>query len=75
MDNPLKNIPLTPVWDYNGFANNANFFGTQKDWNQTLTNNFNIARTMFIRATQKRPNLLICGVEMCSILESLDYFH
>jgi len=24
------------TWDYNGLSNNANFFGTQENWNDTL---------------------------------------
>jgi len=31
----INGAPFKARWDYNGLANNANFFGTQKDWNQT----------------------------------------
>ena len=35
----VNGAPFKARWDYNGLANNANFFGTQKDWNQTLIKN------------------------------------
>ena len=63
-------------WDYAGLRNNANFFGTQKDWNQTLITRVNEISAQIHKATLRGgANWLICSAEAGAIFDDLEYFH
>lgn len=63
-------------WDYAGLRNNANFFGTQKDWNQTLITKVNEISAQIHKATLRGgANWIICSAEAGAIFDDLEYFH
>lgn len=63
-------------WDYAGLQNNANFFGTQKDWNQTLITRINEISAQIHKATLRGgANWVICSAEAGAIFDDLEYFH
>jgi hypothetical protein len=63
-------------WDYAGLRNNANFFGTQKDWNQTLVTRINEVSAQIHKATLRGgANWVICSAEAGAIFDDLEYFH
>jgi hypothetical protein len=63
-------------WDYAGLRNNANFFGTQKDWNQTLVTRVNEISAQIHKATLRGgANWIICSAEAGAIFDDLEYFH
>jgi hypothetical protein len=63
-------------WDYAGLRNNANFFGTQKDWNQTLITRVNEISAQIHKATLRGgANWIICSAEAGAIFDDLEYFH
>lgn len=63
-------------WDYAGLKNNANFFGTQKDWNQTLITRINELSAQIHKATLRGgANWIICSAEAGAIFDDLEYFH
>jgi hypothetical protein len=63
-------------WDYAGLRNNANFFGTQKDWNQTLVTRVNELSAQIHKATLRGgANWIICSAEAGAIFDDLEYFH
>ena len=47
----INEAPFRARWDYKGLSNNANFFGTQKDWNQTLITRVNELSAQIHKAT------------------------
>ena len=68
--------PFRARWDYKGLANNANFFGTQKDWNQTLITRINELSAQIHKATLRGgANWVICSAEAGAIFDDLEYFH
>ena len=63
-------------WDYAGLKNNANFFGTQKDWNQTLITRINELSAQIHKATLRGgANWIVCSAEAGAIFDDLEYFH
>lgn len=63
-------------WDYAGLQNNANFFGTQKDWNQTLISRMNEVSAQIHKATLRGgANWAIVSAEVGAVFNDLDYFH
>jgi len=63
-------------WDYAGLRNNANFFGTQKDWNQTLITRVNEVSAQIHKATLRGgANWVIVSAEAGAIFDDLEYFH
>jgi hypothetical protein len=63
-------------WDYAGLANSSNFFGTQKDWNQTLITRINEISAQIHKATLRGgANWIICSAEAGAIFDDLEYFH
>jgi hypothetical protein len=63
-------------WDYAGLKNNANFFGTQKDWNQTLITRVNEISAQIHKATLRGgANWVIVSAEAGAIFDDLEYFH
>ena len=63
-------------WDYAGMQENINFFGTQKDWNQTLITRINEISAQIHKATLRGgANWIICSAEAGAIFDDLEYFH
>jgi hypothetical protein len=72
----INGAPFRAKWDYNGLANNANFFGTQKDWNQTLITRINELSAQIHKATLRGgANWVVCSAEAGAIFDDLEYFH
>jgi hypothetical protein len=72
----INGAPFKARWDYNGLANNANFFGTQKDWNQTLITRVNELSAQIHKATLRGgANWIVCSAEAGAIFDDLEYFH
>ena len=72
----INGAPFKARWDYNGLANNANFFGTQKDWNQTLITRVNELSAQIHKATLRGgANWIVCSAEAGAIYDDLEYFH
>ena len=72
----INGAPFRARWDYKGLANNANFFGTQKDWNQTLITRINELSAQIHKATLRGgANWVICSAEAGAIFDDLEYFH
>jgi hypothetical protein len=72
----INQAPFRAHWDYNGLANNANFFGTQKDWNQTLITRINELSAQIHKATLRGgASWVVCSAEAGAIFDDLDYFH
>ena len=72
----VNGAPFKARWDYNGLANNANFFGTQKDWNQTLITRINELSAQIHKATLRGgANWVVCSAEAGAIFDDLEYFH
>lgn len=72
----INGAPFRARWDYNGLSNNANFFGTQKDWNQTLITRVNELSAQIHKATLRGgANWLVCSAEAGAIFDDLEYFH
>jgi len=72
----INGAPFRARWDYNGLASNANFFGTQKDWNQTLITRINELSAQIHKATLRGgANWVVCSAEAGAIFDDLEYFH
>jgi len=72
----INGAPFKAKWDYKGLANNANFFGTQKDWNQTLITRINELSAQIHKATLRGgANWVVCSAEAGAIFDDLEYFH
>lgn len=72
----ISQAPFRARWDYAGLQNNANFFGTQKDWNQTLITRINELSAQIHKATLRGgANWIVCSAEAGAIFDDLEYFH
>jgi len=72
----INGAPFRARWDYKGLSNNANFFGTQKDWNQTLITRINEISAQIHKATLRGgANWVVCSAEAGAIFDDLEYFH
>lgn len=72
----INQAPFRAKWDYQGLQNNANFFGTQKDWNQTLITRINEISAQIHKATLRGgANWVVCSAEAGAIFDDLNYFH
>lgn len=72
----INQAPFRARWDYAGLRNNANFFGTQKDWNQTLITRINELSAQIHKATLRGgANWVVCSAEAGAIFDDLEYFH
>lgn len=72
----INGAPFKARWDYNGLSSNANFFGTQKDWNQTLITRINDLSAAIHKATLRGgANWIVCSAEAGAIFDDLEYFH
>lgn len=63
------------TWNFKGLNNNANFFGSQRDWNQTLITRINELYSKSMRKGDGPFNCIITSPEIATILEDLQYFH
>lgn len=61
------------TWDYNGLANNSNFFGTQTDWNLSLYTKISKIYKQH-STTGSKINTIIAGPTACGILEDIKGF-
>ena len=75
IENELETKQEFLTWNYKGLTNNANFFGTQRDWNQTLVTRINELYSKSIREEDGPFNCIITSPEVASIIEDLEYFH
>lgn len=72
----INGAPFRARWDYKGLSSNANFFGTQKDWNQTLITRINELSAQIHKATLRGgANWIVCSAEAGAIFDDLEYFH
>ena len=72
----VKEAMFEARWDYAGMQDNVNFFGTQKDWNQTLITRINEISAQIHKATLRGgANWIICSAEAGAIFDDLEYFH
>lgn len=72
----INQAPFKARWDYQGLQNNANFFGTQKDWNQTMITRINELSAQIHKATLRGgANWVVCSAEAGAIFDDLEYFH
>ncbi|GIV43999.1 MAG: hypothetical protein KatS3mg035_1122 [Bacteroidia bacterium] len=72
----INEAPFRARWDYKGLSNNANFFGTQKDWNQTLITRINELSAQIHKSTLRGgANWIVCSAEAGAIFDDLEYFH
>lgn len=63
-------------WDYAGLSNNTSFFGTQKDWNQTLITRINEVSAQIHKATLRGgATWIVCSAEAGAVFDDLEYFH
>ena len=72
----INGAPFRARWNYAGLNSNANFFGTQKDWNQTLITRINELSAQIHKATLRGgANWVVCSAEAGAIFDDLEYFH
>ena len=72
----INGAPFRARWDYAGLSSNANFFGTQKDWNQTLITRVNELSAQIHKSTLRGgANWIVCSAEAGAIFDDLEYFH
>ena len=64
-------------WDYNGLRNqSATYYGTQKDWNQTLITKVNQISAQIHKATLRGgASWIVVSPEISAVLDDLEYFH
>jgi hypothetical protein len=69
--------PWTLRWDYNGLRNQSNiYYGTQKDWNQTLMEKINQVSAQIMKSTLRGgASWLVVSAEISAVLDNLEYFH
>ncbi len=65
--------PWRVRWDYKGLSR-CGFFGTQRDWNQTLINRVDDISTQIRKSTKENANTLIVSIEILSILKDNEKF-
>ena len=64
-------------WDYNGLRHQTNaYFGTQKDWNQTLMEAINKISAQIHKSTLRGgASWVVVSPEVSAVLDTLEYFH
>lgn len=72
----LKTKIKTLDWDFDGMKNNINFFGTQRDWNQTLITRINeISSEIYKKTLRGGANIIICHPDEENIICDLEFLH
>lgn len=64
-------------WDYNGLRKQSNpYYGTQKDWNQTLITKVNQISAQIHKAVLRGgASWIVVSPEISAVLDDLEYFH
>lgn len=64
-------------WDYNGLRKQTNsYYGTQKDWNQTLITKVNQISAQIHKATLRGgASWVVVSPEVSAVFDDLEYFH
>ena len=64
-------------WDYNGLRNQSmTYYGTQKDWNQTLLTKINQLSAQIHKSTLRGgASWIVVSPEVSAVLDDLEYFH
>lgn len=67
----------TARWDYNGLRNQTNnYYGTQKDWNQTLITKINQISAQIHKSTLRGgASWVVVSPEVSAVFDDLEYFH
>lgn len=67
----------TARWDYNGLRNQSTtYYGTQKDWNQTLLTKINQLSAQIHKSTLRGgASWIVVSPEVSAVLDDLEYFH
>jgi hypothetical protein len=67
----------TARWDYNGLRTQvATYYGTQKDYNQTLITKINQISAQIHKSTLRGgASWLVVSAEVSAVLDDLEYFH
>lgn len=67
----------TVRWDYNGLRRQTNtYYGTQKDWNQTLITKINQISAQIHKATLRGgASWVVVSPEVSAVFDDLEYFH
>jgi hypothetical protein len=67
----------TSRWDYNGIRKQTNaYYGTQKDWNQTLITKINQISAQIHKATLRGgASWVVVSPEVSAVFDDLEYFH
>jgi hypothetical protein len=67
----------TARWDYNGLRNQSTaYYGTQKDWNQTLITKINQISAQIHKSTLRGgASWIVVSPEVSAVLDDLEYFH
>jgi hypothetical protein len=67
----------TMRWDYNGLRKQpTQYYGTQKDWNQTLINAVNKISAQIHKSTLRGgASALVVSAEISAVFDDLEYFH
>jgi hypothetical protein len=67
----------TSRWDYNGLRNQSTaYYGTQKDWNQTLITKINQISAQIHKATLRGgASWIVVSPEVSAVFDDLEYFH
>ena len=67
----------TVRWDYNGLRKQSNaYYGTQKDWNQTLITRINQISAQIHKSTLRGgASWVVVSPEVSAVFNDLEYFH
>jgi len=67
----------TVRWDYNGLRKQSNsYYGTQKDWNQTLITRINQISAQIHKSTLRGgASWIVVSPEVSAVFNDLEYFH
>jgi len=67
----------TARWDYNGLRRQSTaYYGTQKDWNQTLVTKINQISAQIHKATLRGgASWIVVSPEVSAVFDDLEYFH
>jgi hypothetical protein len=67
----------TARWDYNGLRKGTvTYYGTQKDWNQTLVTKVNQISAQIHKATLRGgASFIVVSPEVSAVFDDLEYFH
>jgi len=61
-------------WDYNGLYGNKDFFGTRKDWNNTLFDKIDEIVNYIFRNENRELNTIFISPEVCKLIDDMRMF-